>query len=430
MAPPSSSSSGPSISAPLLLAFPSASSSAPTQHMISTPSTSSFPASLGVVTPTPQPQPLLAEQVFSLLQHPWLSSLAENHPSPSVPGIGFFYATFSSFEISSSFELSPPHHLCLLSTSHAPVALLPAASGLRTRVHGLPPSDPIMQLDPNDLIDHDLIVYILKEGWQTYFPINSLSADLTCTMLHYVKAPTEFNIASKLSISYSNFCEAARMLPVLIGQHLNSPFRTEIVEAFCKHYDCVLNSHDFQHNFAAYMWYDIMIHQHLVNNLLDFNPTVFQPHIFSHCLELVKSESELSITSRIASLEALVMRGNSFCASLSSLKPSTSLPTADRPITKAPAKVIGICWFCAGKHSPRNCFASCSTASKGVLNAPALSHTNVLSAVMSWQVTMPSRTLPHPDLLPIITPLLWDKWAELLDAAGVLDSFLDVPLGL
>lgn len=116
-----------------------------------------------------------------------------------------------------------------------------------------------MQLDPNDLIDHGLVVHILKEGWQTYFPINSLSADLTRATLHYAKAPTEFDIASEPSISYPNFCEAARMLPVLIGRHLNSPFKVEIAECFRKHYEVVLGSHDFQHNFAAYVRYDIMI---------------------------------------------------------------------------------------------------------------------------------------------------------------------------
>jgi hypothetical protein len=101
---------------------------------------------------------------------------------------------------------------------HAPSGLLPASSsGLKAQVHGLPPSDPSMQLDPNDLIDHGLVVHILKEGWQTYFPINSLSADLTHATLHYAKAPTEFDIKNKPSISYPDFCEAARMLPVLIG---------------------------------------------------------------------------------------------------------------------------------------------------------------------------------------------------------------------
>jgi len=38
--------------------------------------------------------------------------------------------------------------------------------------------------------------------------------------------------------------------------------------------------------------------------------------------------------------------------------------------------------------------------------------------------------VPPLDLLPIVTPLLWDKWEELLDAVGVLDVFWDVPLGL
>lgn len=158
-----------------------------------------------------------------------------------------------------------------------------------------------------------------------YFPINSLLADLSRATLHYAKAPTEFDIANEPSISYPNFCEAARMLPVLIGHHLNSPFKSEIAESFRKHYEGVLNSHDFQHNFSAYVRYDIMIRQHWVNNLSDFNPGIFQPHIFSHCLELVKSESESAIASRIAFLEAQVIKGNSFRASSSS-KPAASLP--------------------------------------------------------------------------------------------------------
>lgn len=104
-----------------------------------------------------------------------------------------------------------------------------------------------MQLDPNNLIDHVLVVYILKEGWQTYFPINSLLADRTHMTLYYAKVPTEFNITSKPSIFYSNFCEAAHMLPILIGRHLNSPFKIEIAKSFQKHYVCVLilSSHNF-----------------------------------------------------------------------------------------------------------------------------------------------------------------------------------------
>ncbi|KAG2345631.1 hypothetical protein BDR05DRAFT_998244 [Suillus weaverae] len=197
-----------------------------------------------------------------------------------------------------------------------------------------------MQLDPNDLIDHGLVVHILKEGWQSYFPINSLLADLTCVTLHYAKVPTEFDLANEPLISYPNFCEAACMLPVLIGWHLNSLFKAEIAESFWKHYEGVLRAHNFQHNFAVYVCYDIMIRQHWVNNSLDFNLAIFQPRIFSHCLGLVKAEADSSMASRIASLEAQL------------------------------------------------------------------------------------------DLLPIVTPLRWDKWEELLGAANVLDSFHNVPLGL
>lgn len=32
--------------------------------------------------------------------------------------------------------------------------------------------------------------------------------------------------------------------------------------------------------------------------------------------------------------------------------------------------------------------------------------------------------------LPIITPFQWEKWEELLSAAGILEEFLDVPKGI
>jgi len=198
-----------------------------------------------------------------------------------------------------------------------------------------------------------------------YFLINSLSADLTCATLHYVKAPSEFDIANEPSISYPDFCEVARMLPVLIGHHLNSPFKSEIVASFRKHYEGIVSAHDFQHNFAAYVCYDIMICQHWVNNSLDFNPAVFQPQIFSHCLEHVKAESNSALASRITSLEAQVTRSQSFCAStkpanatMSSASTSAFMPISEHPVTRATSKVIGICWFCAGKHFRRDCKSS------------------------------------------------------------------------
>jgi hypothetical protein len=85
----------------------------------------------------------------------------------------------------------------------------------------------------------------------------------------------------------------------------------------------VLGSHDFQHNFTAYVHYDIMICQHWVNNLSDFNLGIFH-----HCLGLVKSEADSTIASCIASLEAQVTRGNLFRASSSS-KPVPPVPTSE-----------------------------------------------------------------------------------------------------
>ncbi|KIK33279.1 hypothetical protein CY34DRAFT_18470 [Suillus luteus UH-Slu-Lm8-n1] len=188
----------PSVSSPLSPATPLASSHSPSPPVMaplpaSTPLPSALPSSL-----LPAPHLSSDQVVLSLLQHQ-LNSLVANQSAP------------------------------VLAPSSLLLALLPtSSSALKAQVHGLPPADPALQLDPNDLIDHGLVVHILKEGWQTYFPINSLSADLTHATLHYVKAPTEFDIASKPSISYPNFCEAARMLPVLIGRHLNSPFKAEI----------------------------------------------------------------------------------------------------------------------------------------------------------------------------------------------------------
>ncbi|KAG2343961.1 hypothetical protein BDR05DRAFT_999509 [Suillus weaverae] len=373
----------------------------------------------------PVQQHISADQVLTLLQNPWLSSLVASQPTAAHASSG-------------------------LLSSLLPASLLPApAPSFKARVHSLPPSDPSMQLDPNDLIDHGLVVHIFKEGWQSYFPINSLSADLTHVTLHYAKAPTEFDLANEPSISYPNFCEAACMLPVLIGRHLNSPFKAEIAESFWKHYKGVLRAHNFQHNFTAYVHYNIMIHQHWVNNLLDFNLAIFQPHIFSHCLGLVKAEADSSMASHIASLEAQVNQGNSF---RTPTKPSSSLPSTEKPV-KAPSELVGICWFCTGKHSPCDCKSSSNSfitkhtdrkwhsatnellcflfnGVKGCAKRPcAHSPTSALSVAKSQQAIMPSLT-HWLDLLPIVTPLQWDKWEELLGAAGVLNSFHNVPLGL
>jgi hypothetical protein len=109
-APPSSSAGPPALGSPLP-AFPSASSpvapgfvhsSAPS--MSATSSAAAFSAPLGTMLPTPQHQPLSADQVFSLLQHPWLSSLAGSHPGPSAPGIGKSFVVVSPHLMSSSIH--------------------------------------------------------------------------------------------------------------------------------------------------------------------------------------------------------------------------------------------------------------------------------------------------------------------------------------
>ncbi|KAG2030341.1 hypothetical protein BDR03DRAFT_1017253 [Suillus americanus] len=172
--------------------FPSASSTSPAPTLL--------PPCPLAPTPAPAPAPqhsLSIDQVLVLLQLVNTASSPVHSPSGLLPTVG----------------------------------LIPAA-GLKTRIHGLPPADPSLQLDPNDLIDHGLMVHILKKGWQSYFPINSLSADLTRATLHYAKAPTEFDIANEPSISYPDFCEAACMLPILIGCHLNSPFKSKIAASF------------------------------------------------------------------------------------------------------------------------------------------------------------------------------------------------------
>ncbi|KAG2035533.1 hypothetical protein BDR03DRAFT_1012541 [Suillus americanus] len=213
--------SGPPAFSPTLPPAPAAPFPSPLPSALSGPPAFSPapppPAAALSPSPTIASAPALsADQVLSLLQHPWLNALLANHPLVA-PG-----------------------------PVHAPSDLLPApSSGLKARVHGLPPLDPLMQLDPNNLIDHGLVVHILKEGWQTYFPINSLSVDLTRATLHYAKAPTDFDIVNEPSISYPDFCKAARMLPVLIGRHLNSPFKAEIADSFHKHYEGVLRAHDF-----------------------------------------------------------------------------------------------------------------------------------------------------------------------------------------
>ncbi|KAG2030342.1 hypothetical protein BDR03DRAFT_1017254 [Suillus americanus] len=76
-----------------------------------------------------------------------------------------------------------------------------------------------------------------------------------------------------------------------------------------------------------------------------------------------------------------------------------------------------------------SCFASCSTGSKAAQRTPTHLPTSAPSVAIEQQVTTPS-CMPPLDLLPIVTPLLWDKWEELLEAVGVLDTFWDVPLGL
>jgi hypothetical protein len=88
--------------------------------------------------------------------------------------------------------------------------------------------------------------------------------------------------------------------------------------------------------------------------------------------------------------------------------------TASRPPTpSSPIMPMG-----SGAQLQTSCFASCSMVSKAALSTPAPLPTSAPSVARNQWVIMPSLMQPRLDLLPIVTPLLWDKWEELLGAAG------------
>jgi hypothetical protein len=72
-------------------------------------------------------------------------------------------------------------------------------------------------------------------------------------------------------------------------------------------------------------------------------------------------------------------------------------------------------------------YVSGSMAPVPALSPIAHSHTSVPDVGLQSILQSPTR---RTDLLPIITPLRWERWKELLEAAGCITEFADVPIGI
>lgn len=85
----------PSVSSPTVSGSPQPSAmttgTAPSSAPSTAPMAPMAPLPSLLPMPTLQHHPLSADQVLSLLQHPWISSLVANQPLPTAPGLGKFY---------------------------------------------------------------------------------------------------------------------------------------------------------------------------------------------------------------------------------------------------------------------------------------------------------------------------------------------------
>ncbi|KAF9226996.1 hypothetical protein BS17DRAFT_813936 [Gyrodon lividus] len=369
--------------------------------------------------------------------HPLPSSLPSPFPLPSstltllspYPPLPFFTIISPSFTlVFSSLTLLNPFitHLRFLSDLPNPSVhtllpgfhLVPTAS---SSVCSLPRELAI--LDGYDLELPHRVVAIMKANWSTHIPLTALT---TCSLASTSLAAKDeagqalavrdgvlslsspkISAKDKGSLSPQDWIHAFPRLVSCIRKYLPSPSCSAIADAWQSHFNGILHCSDFWDLFHLYLCYDIRLRLHFVNadNVID--PSIWGTIIDAYCMG---SQSYLSGLGGIAppaprSAPSSVATNSSF--------PSRSAPPPYLLCLKA-CPIQQLSCFGDGLVVPPARLSSSSPMASGKL----LKLNTRLKAAIS------------DGFLPIVTPFHWERWEALLQEAGALEEFSDVPKGI
>ncbi|KAG1721321.1 hypothetical protein EDD22DRAFT_761667, partial [Suillus occidentalis] len=314
------------------------------------------------------------------------------------------------------------------------------------------PSAPV-QLNGNTLPEAKAVATALRNNWLVHIPLSALSTKVLLTLGSSSRSQAESDQSlsvkegvltvlaphldgkSEGDMSYEDWCHAWPRLVSMIRRYLPGAGANDIANAWEAHFTSLYARYDFFANFRRYLRYDIRLRQAFVHDH-SFNPAHWQTEVYEAVGRDFDSPHILAVNplpfvptmlpkplpplrpalppcpmsninaSFVASQSAVVVRVAP--SKLPSL-PSTPPPTSSR-------------------HLPVSRFATSSTVLEGA-NLPNLSVADATCASDAGAL-MRLRCAHNDGFLPIVTPFIWEKWHELLDRAGVLQEFADVPKGI
>ncbi|KAF9222886.1 hypothetical protein BS17DRAFT_707685, partial [Gyrodon lividus] len=294
------------------------------------------------------------------------------------------------------------------------------------------PREPAI-LDGHDLELPHRVVAIMKANWSTHIPLTALTAHSLASTSLAAKdeagqalaardgvlslSSSKISAKDKGSLSPQDWIHAFSRLVSCIRKYLPSPSCSAIADAWQSHFDGILRCSDFWDLFHLYLCYDIHLRLHFVNadNVID--PSVWGTIIDAYC---TGSQSYLSGLGGIAppaprSAPSSVATNSSF----PSCSAPIPLPPLWNPLLSSPYPMA------SGKLLKVSRFASSSTV-EAAPSPIAIAVTSVHVAELNTRL----KAAISDGFLPVVTPFRWERWEALLQEAGALEEFSDVPKGV
>ncbi|GBE89308.1 polyprotein [Sparassis crispa] len=286
----------------------------------------------------------------------------------------------------------------------------------------------------------------MEKGWKQYIPLSLLTNQACKTAAlrafkEHLKldngsvsvAQAPLDARSEKHLTTTDFMEASgRFLNIISLHYPDVSGRALIHDQFEKHFHMIVRRVDFGQYPGLYVEYDIQIRRFHASGRR-FRPADWQHEIFTN----IRDEFLLgSASGRFTSAGYPVENAPPAFLSVqprSSVNSRPSQRTSFRADPK-PNDAYNLstllaairCFLCGVTTSPprQEKLSVSTTIPKG---APSLTVVVSTSAPCAANPIMGPMLAQKLDFCPIVTPLCWLIWRDELEAAGCLDSFLDIP---
>ncbi|KIJ58035.1 hypothetical protein HYDPIDRAFT_34562 [Hydnomerulius pinastri MD-312] len=397
-----------------------------------------------------------------------------------APGLDFG-VLLASLPVQSPMDLPDPNARTLLPG----IQLVSSTSTVRS----LPSA--LVQLDGLDLPLPVKVIGIVKANWNVHVPLTAITTKaLTSASLASKEdsgqslsirdgvlsmASTRISARDEGSLSPQDWIHAFPRLIECIRRYLLSPARNAIADAWLKHYNTILQRPDFWDLFPLLLCYDIRLRVHFVDVNNQIDPSVWQEGVWRQIIDTYRTGSQ-GLLSGMGGIIPPAARGgfapfalapqglfpmpggppprapalplqraaprgpapppgpapaqppapgggevdcsffgaSSVVPQVAENVPATPFGPILSPLSTATGKLLRVSRFVSGSMAA----AAPNLLAAGSMHARAAeSHTQLKSAITNG-------------FLPIVTPFRWLKWEELLQEAGTLGDFSDVPKGI